>query len=52
MTDITQILNAVQSGEPRAAERLLPLVYEELLKLSTSARCRAAGRVQRNQHEN
>ena len=34
MSDLTQILTAVQNGEPRAAERLLPLVYEELRKLA------------------
>ncbi|MCB9850635.1 MAG: sigma-70 family RNA polymerase sigma factor [Phycisphaerales bacterium] len=32
--DITQILNAVDQGDPHAAEQLLPLVYEELRKLA------------------
>lgn len=32
--DITQLLNAIDSGEPQAAEELLPLVYEELRRLA------------------
>jgi RNA polymerase sigma factor (TIGR02999 family) len=31
---VTQILNAVGAGDPQAAEKLLPLVYEELRKLA------------------
>ena len=34
MSDLTQVLTAVQNGEPRAAEKLLPLVYDELRKLA------------------
>jgi RNA polymerase sigma factor (TIGR02999 family) len=34
MSDVTQILNAIESGDPQAASRLLPLVYEELRKLA------------------
>jgi len=34
MSDVTCILDRVQQGEPRAAEELLPLVYEELRKLA------------------
>ncbi len=34
MTDITQILNAIEQGDSRAAEQLLPLVYDELRKLA------------------
>jgi RNA polymerase sigma factor (TIGR02999 family) len=30
MADVTQILNAIEQGDPKAAEELLPLVYEEL----------------------
>jgi RNA polymerase sigma factor (TIGR02999 family) len=30
MTDVTRILNAIERGDPRAADDLLPLVYEEL----------------------
>jgi hypothetical protein len=34
MADVTQILSQIESGEPSAAEQLLPLVYEELRKLA------------------
>jgi hypothetical protein len=34
MIDVTQILNAIEKGDPQAAEQLLPLVYEELRKLA------------------
>ena len=34
MADVTQILNQIESGDPSAAEKLLPLVYEELRKLA------------------
>jgi len=34
MSDITQILNRVEQGEPEAADQLLPLVYEELRQLA------------------
>ncbi len=34
MTDVTQILNAIEQGDARATEELLPLVYEELRLLT------------------
>ena len=34
MSEVTHILAAVERGDPRAAEQLLPLVYEELRKLA------------------
>jgi len=34
MSDITQILKAAESGDQRAAEELLPLVYQELRRLA------------------
>jgi RNA polymerase sigma factor (TIGR02999 family) len=34
MIDITRILNEIAQGDPRAAEQLLPLVYDELRKLA------------------
>jgi RNA polymerase sigma factor (TIGR02999 family) len=34
MTDVTHILSAIEQGDPHAAEKLLPLVYEELRKLA------------------
>lgn len=36
MTDITQIISAIQEGDPDAADRLLPLVYDELRKLAAA----------------
>jgi RNA polymerase sigma factor (TIGR02999 family) len=35
MSDVTLILNAVQQGDPKAAEELLPLVYNELRRVAT-----------------
>jgi RNA polymerase sigma factor (TIGR02999 family) len=34
MSDVTRILEAIEHGDPKAAEALLPLVYEELRKLA------------------
>jgi RNA polymerase sigma factor (TIGR02999 family) len=34
MTDVTRILSAIEAGNPQAAEKLLPLVYDELRKLA------------------
>ena len=34
MRDVTQILSQIESGDPKAAEQLLPLVYDELRKLA------------------
>jgi RNA polymerase sigma factor (TIGR02999 family) len=34
MSDVTQILKAIEEGDPHAAEHLLPLVYEELRRLA------------------
>jgi RNA polymerase sigma factor (TIGR02999 family) len=34
MSDVTQILNAIEQGDPKAAEQLLPLVYDELRQLA------------------
>ena len=36
MTDVTQILSQIESGDASAAEQLLPLVYEELRKLAAA----------------
>jgi len=35
MTDVTRILNAIEKGDVRAADELLPLVYEELRLLAS-----------------
>jgi RNA polymerase sigma factor (TIGR02999 family) len=34
-SDITHILSAIEQGDPRAAEKLLPLVYDELRRLAS-----------------
>jgi RNA polymerase sigma factor (TIGR02999 family) len=34
MTHVTQILSAIQQGDPAGAEQLLPLVYDELRRLA------------------
>ena len=34
MSDVTRILNAIERGDARATDRLLPLVYEELRLLA------------------
>jgi RNA polymerase sigma factor (TIGR02999 family) len=36
MTDVTRILSAIEQGDPHAAERLLPLVYDELRRLAAA----------------
>ena len=36
MSEVTRILSAVEQGDPRAAEQLLPLVYDELRKLAAA----------------
>ena len=36
MSEVTQILNAIDTGDPQAAAQLLPVVYEELRKLATA----------------
>ena len=34
MSEVTHILSAIEQGNPQAAEKLLPLVYDELRKLA------------------
>lgn len=36
MSDVTRILSRIESGDPHAAEELLPLVYDELRKLASA----------------
>ena len=36
MSDVTRILERIESGDPSAADQLLPLVYEELRKLAAA----------------
>lgn len=42
MSDVTQILNSMQTGDACASEELMPLVYEELRKLAASKLSREA----------
>jgi RNA polymerase sigma factor (TIGR02999 family) len=34
MSEVTRVLSAIDQGDPRAAEQLLPLVYQELRQLA------------------
>ena len=36
MSQVTRILNQIESGDPSAADQLLPLVYQELRKLAAA----------------
>src|SRR6516165_1412265 len=36
MSDVTRILSQIESGDPTAAEQLLPLVYNELRTLAAA----------------
>jgi len=36
MSDVTRILSGIEQGDPRAANELLPLVYDELRKLAAA----------------
>ncbi len=36
MSDVTRILSQIESGDPSAAEQLLPLVYDELRKVAAA----------------
>ncbi len=42
MTEVTQILAAIEQGNPRVAEQLLPLVYKELRRLAAQKLSREA----------
>ena len=36
MSDVTQLLHALDAGDPKAADQLLPMVYEELRQLAAA----------------
>src|SRR5215468_6696636 len=36
MSDVTRILSQIEAGDPQAAEKLLPLVYDELRNLAAA----------------
>ena len=47
--EVTSILSAVEQGDSRAAERLLPLIYDELRALARES-WRRRNRVRRSGH--
>ena len=34
MADVTELLSAIEAGDPHAAGQLLPLIYDELRRLA------------------
>jgi RNA polymerase sigma factor (TIGR02999 family) len=42
MSEVTQILEAIQQGQPNASEKLVPLVYNELHRLAAQKMAREA----------
>src|ERR1700749_1265263 len=36
MSDVTRILSQIEQGDPHAADKLLPLVYDELRRLAAA----------------
>ena len=40
MSDVTRILDAIQQGDPRAGDELLPLIYAELRRLAAAKMAR------------
>jgi RNA polymerase sigma factor (TIGR02999 family) len=42
MNEVTHILSVIENGDPQAAEKLLPLVYDELRKLAAQKLAREA----------
>ena len=36
MSDVTRLISQIENGDPKAAEQLLPLVYEELRRLAAA----------------
>ena len=43
MSEVTHILQLIEQGDPKAAEELLPLVYEELRKLAAAKMAQQPG---------
>ncbi len=40
MNDVTRILSGIEQGDPTAADKLLPLVYDELRRLAAAKMAR------------
>src|SRR4029434_4137072 len=36
MSDVTRILSQIEQGDPQAAEKLMPLIYDELRRLAAA----------------
>jgi hypothetical protein len=51
MHEVTQLLNALGQGDPHAASRLLPLVYEELRRLAAQRIAQAPSRWHTGRHD-
>ncbi len=43
MHEVTRVLDAIEQGDPKAAERLLPLVYDELRRMAAHKMAGEAG---------
>jgi len=43
MSDVTRMLNAIELGDAKATDELLPLVYEELRLLAAQAEAKPGG---------
>ena len=43
MSAVTSLLNAIEKGDPNAADKLMPLVYEELRSLAAARACMKTG---------
>jgi hypothetical protein len=48
MAEVTQLLSALEHGDPHAASRLLPLAYDEMAQTGCSADGEGAGRGRRS----
>jgi hypothetical protein len=46
MSDVTQILQQIESGDPSAAGQLLPLLYDELRKLAVARMAQSLSEVE------
>ena len=47
MSDVTQLLRAIEAGDPKGADQLLPLVYEELRMLPPEKYSNTRGVIER-----
>jgi hypothetical protein len=52
MSDVTRILSAIERGDEKASDKLLPLVYQELRKLAAAGGSIAQTRCPLEPHHN